>query len=139
MPKASSPVRLEADLMAAAKLSGSLFKRSASEQIEYWASIGRNVADILNPNVLLDITNGVAKLKVEAVEFDGVDADAVFENLESDRTEGKLEDSLGTISGVRYQASETHKGFLEQISPDGKVVTGKFNLGEFIPALLDKS
>ncbi|MCK5666750.1 MAG: hypothetical protein KAI17_24840, partial [Thiotrichaceae bacterium] len=39
MAKALSPVRLQDDLMKAAKLTGDRFHRSTAEQIEYWADI----------------------------------------------------------------------------------------------------
>ncbi|MEO0442823.1 MAG: hypothetical protein AAFZ92_03660 [Pseudomonadota bacterium] len=136
MPKAASPVRLEADLMSAASLSGALHKRSAAEQIEYWASIGRNVADVLTPEILLDITNGIAKLIVEPISFASIDTNAVFDALEQDRSHGVLANSVSPAASIRYQASPTHEGYLEQIAPDGSTTVGHFKQGEFIPLVI---
>ena len=38
---ASKPLRLDEELVEAAAITGKARKRSASKQIEYWASIGR--------------------------------------------------------------------------------------------------
>ena len=61
MPKAASPVRLQQELMQAAALSGGRFHRSTAEQIEYWAEIGRQVANLLDPDTLLAIAAGLAR------------------------------------------------------------------------------
>lgn len=133
MAKAASPIRLEADLMAAATRTGTLFKRSSAEQIEYWASIGRSVANILNPSTLLDITSGTSELVVKPVAFDNINPDAVFDTLEADRNTGSLSSSIAPTHSVRYQASSTHKGYLEQICPDGSINIGSFSEGVFTP------
>lgn len=67
MAKATSPIRLQEDLMALAKLTASRFHRSTAEQIEYWAELGRSVASKLDPDVLLSISSGLATIKVEPV------------------------------------------------------------------------
>ena len=53
--------------MQAAKLTGERFHRSAAEQIEYWADIGRKVSTVLDPDTLISITTGLAQVKVESV------------------------------------------------------------------------
>ena len=42
-------MRLEQGLVRAATLSSGLYKRSVAEQVEYWASIGRQVEEIMDP------------------------------------------------------------------------------------------
>lgn len=64
MPKASSPVRLQDDLMRSAGLAGARQHRSTAEQIEYWASLGRQVASFVDPDSLLEVAAGVAILQV---------------------------------------------------------------------------
>ncbi len=132
MAKAASPLRLQSELMEAAKVSGLLHHRSAAEQIEYWASIGRSVSQILSPDVLLSIRTGMARLTVEPVTAKPVDPDAVFAGLERDRVSGRLRSSV-TTSAVRYQASARGPGWLEQHQPDGRVVIGRFEDGVFLP------
>jgi len=132
MAKAVSPVRLQADLMEAAALTGKRLHRSSAEQIEYWASIGRSVGLLLNPDSLLAVTAGLARLKVEPVIASPVDPDQVFAALERDRKSGVLARSVSQ-STVRYQASDSHPGQLEQIDTDGTITIGQFKGGVFTP------
>ena len=133
MPKAASPIRLQAELMQAAINAGQLQHRSAAEQIEYWAGIGRSLARIIDQDTLLEIRTGLVRLKVEPVTNVTVAPDKVFSDLEHDRRTGKLAASV-TTSPVRYQASTRHPGQLEQLLPDGRVVVGQFHNGVFTPS-----
>lgn len=140
MPKSASPVRLEANLMQAAAIKGERDHRSAAEQIEYWASIGRSVADTIDPDKLLAVSAGLAKLKVEPVQSPAVDVDSVFDALEMDRESGKLQASIrspanANLNIMRYQASTEFPGQLEQIDPNGKSIVGQFSNGKFKPLI----
>lgn len=131
MAKAASPIRLQSDLMESATIAADRMHRSATQQIEYWASIGRDVAGMVDPDSLLAISTGVARLKVEPVRAPAVAPDDLFAALESRRERGELSDAV-THSTVRYQASTTHPGLLERIGADGRQI-GRFNNGVFIP------
>lgn len=131
MAKAASPIRLQEDLMKAAALAGKRQHRSATEQVEYWAKMGRQVSMMLNPDDLLSVSAGLAKIKVEPVRGGPVDPDEVFQSLEAERASGTLPHSV-TGSSVRYQASIIHPGYLEQIDADGNIKTGRFRNGVFI-------
>lgn len=131
MAKASSPIRLERDLMSAAAIAGSTLHRSAAEQIEYWADIGRKVAKIVDPQVLLAIQAGLATLRVEHLSPQPVDPDAVFAVLDRERKSGALSEAIAAGS-VRYQASITHPGLLEACYPDGRIEVGQFANGQFV-------
>lgn len=130
MAKAASPIRLQEDLMQAAALAGERFHRSTAEQIEYWAEIGRNVAHILDPDDLLSVSAGLAKITVESVYGEPINPAAVFQSLEVERNNGTLSQTVA--SGAKYQISLKYPGNLEQIQPDGRIRTGKFQGGEFI-------
>lgn len=132
MPKAASPVRLQEELMQDATLTGKRFHRSAAEQVEYWASIGRRVADILDPDTMLNISAGLARIEVEPVYGQPVDPNAVFANLEREREQGTLSESV-TRSAVKYQGSTSHPGYLEQIDIHNNVTVGQFENGKFTP------
>ena len=132
MPKAASPIRLQAELMQAATLVGQRQHRSAAEQIEYWAGIGRSLSRIIDQDTLLEISAGLVHLKVEPVEPETIAPDEVFSNLERDRKSGRLAESV-TTSSVRYQRSSLHPGQLEQVLPDGRVIIGQFHDGVFTP------
>jgi ParD-like antitoxin of type II bacterial toxin-antitoxin system len=131
MAKAASPIRLQEDLMQAAAVTGKRFHRSTAEQIEYWAEMGRSVATMLDPDVLLSVTAGLAKIKVEPVYSAPINPDEVFQALEDKRENGTLP-RIVTSSAIKYQSSITHPGYLEQIDQNGKITLGKFQQGVFI-------
>lgn len=130
MAKASSPIRIQSDLMNNATVLGKLNHRSAAEQIEYWASIGRKVESVLDPETLLQIKAGLLRVKLEQVNAPPVSAEWVFGNLDMKRSTGELS-AEATQSKVRYQASVTHPGMLEQIDAKGKTRIGQFENGVF--------
>ncbi len=132
MAKAASPVRLQEELMQAARSAGQRWHRSAAEQIEYWASLGRSVAGSVDPDKLLAISTGLARLQVEPVNAPAIDPEDVFAALECERVAGTLAQSVSG-SAVRYQASAIHPGQLEQIAADGSVTVGQFGNGVFTP------
>lgn len=132
MAKASSPIRIQSDLMSNAAVLGKLHHRSAAEQIEYWASIGQKVESLLDPESLLQIKAGLLRVKLEQVNAPPVSADWVFANLDMKRETGELPGEV-SHSQLRYQASTTHPGMLEQIDAKGKVKVGQFSNGVFTP------
>ena len=131
MAKAISPIRLQENLMQAAKLTGERFHRSAAEQIEYWADIGRKVSTVLDPDTLLSVTTGLAQVKVEPIYGKPIDADEVFNCLEGQRQQGTLTHAV-TSSVIKYQSSSTQPGYLEQIDQEGNISVGQFKNGEFV-------
>ena len=135
MAKASSPIRIQSDLMSNAAVLGKLHHRSAAEQIEYWASIGQKVESLLDPETLLQIKAGLLRVKLEQVNAPPVSADWVFGNLDMKRSTGELKSEVRQHK-VRYQASTTHPGMLEQIDVKGKIRLGQFDNGVFTPLKL---
>ena len=134
MPKAASPVRLQEGLMESARVSGAALHRSAAEQIEYWADIGRKVSRIIDPEILLAVEAGLARITVEKVEAVNVNPESVFAALEADRESGELASAIAEQSPIRYQASKTSPGLLERVGSGGDVALGQFVNGEFIPS-----
>lgn len=132
MTKAASPVRLQSELMQAATLAGARLHRSAAEQIEYWASLGRQIAHFVDPDTLLEVAAGLARLKVEPTLAQPVDPDAVFAAVEADRRSGELSKKV-TTAAIRYQASVTHPGYLERIDERCVRTVGTFHNGVFSP------
>jgi len=130
--KATSPVRLQDDLMRAAMLVGEQEHRSAAEQIEYWATLGRKIAGFVSPMELLEVASGLAQVTVERAYGQPVDPDAVFASVEAKRQSGELARAV-TSSPISYQASTTHPGYLDQIDENGHRTVGKFHSGIFIP------
>jgi hypothetical protein len=132
MAKAASPVRLQEELMQAARIAGSRQHRSAAEQVEYWASLGRQIAGFVDPDTLLKISAGLARIRVEPTVAQPVNPEAVFAAVEADRRSGELAKKV-TTSSIRYQPSATHPGYLEHIDEKGVHTVGRFRSGVFTP------
>ena len=132
MTKAASPIRLQKELMQSATVAAAHSHRSASEQVEYWAILGRSIAKVLDSDSILAIRSGLAQLRVENIKAPVIDPDAVFSSLEQDRQLGVLGETV-TAASVRFQASRSHPGQLEKIDPDGNVTVGQFSNGNFTP------
>lgn len=131
MAKSPSPVRLQQDLMLAASTAGQRQHRSAAEQIEYWASLGRSVSKAVNPDNLLEVTAGLSEIKVVPIRVPPINPDDVFATVERDRCSGQLQGVI-SASSVRYQASSEYPGQLERINADGSSTVGQFSMGAFI-------
>jgi hypothetical protein len=118
--------------MESAALVGARHHRSAAEQIEYWAALGRQVARVLNPDSLLDVAAGLTRLRLEPVAAPIVAPEQVFAALDADRESGTLAQTVSTAT-FRYQASTSQPGYLDQIGPDGTRCVGTFRDGLFQP------
>ena len=132
MAKAASPVRLQDDLMQAASVAGSRWNRSATEQVEYWASLGRQIARFVDPDSLLEVAAGLARLKIEPTVAQPIDPEDIFAAVEADRRSGELPKKV-TTAPIRYQASLKHPGYLEQIDENDVRTVGSFHSGIFTP------
>ncbi|PKM04699.1 MAG: hypothetical protein CVV16_04070 [Gammaproteobacteria bacterium HGW-Gammaproteobacteria-6] len=128
----SSPLRLDEKLVVAAAARGSLEKRTTPRQIEYWAELGRAIERDLDAQTLLAVREGLARIRVEPVSSQPVASEDVFAALELAQSSGRLSREV-SAAAIRYQASRSMPGLLEQIQADGKVVTGRFENGRFIP------
>lgn len=137
MAKASSPVRLDAELMEEAVRNGRLFNRSAAETIEYWASLGKHIHKYIDPEVMLEIQAGALQLELKSPVVERVSSNSVFQQIEEQRFSGRLNRLVNKDKPV-YQASPSHPGLLEQLLPNGKVTRGRFRDGEFRPVKTGK-
>jgi len=132
MAKSASPIRLQDELMQTAATTAKRFHRSTAEQIEYWADIGRQTSNLIDPHMLISLMSGLVQLKVEPVIDKSINPSDVFNSLEDDRSKGKLTNNR-TSSPLQYQVSETHPNYLEQIDNHGVITIGQFDDGIFKP------
>lgn len=123
-------IRLENSLMLAAKNAALVHKRTAVEQIEYWAELGRNISRYVDPEALIACSSGLAEISVKKVDAHPIDPSNIFNVLELKRQSGELAESV-TSSTYRYQASDDYPGMLERIDARGKVKVGTFKNGVF--------
>ena len=127
----TSPLRLDSTLVAAAKIEGSINKRSAPKQIEFWAELGKAVEHVLSYNDIFAVIQGLKEIKVESVKSVSVDPEDIFSSLEDSRKNEILADKL-TSAGVYFEASRNRPGLLDRVNTvTGERQTGRFSNGEF--------
>lgn len=128
----TTPVRLEDSLVRRAAAEAQVQRRSTPKQIEFWAEIGRSIADEVSAEDLIAITQGIRRVKVEAVTPDPLNSDDLWAEVDAARESGELYRAVAR-DRIVYQASETHPGCLDAIYPDGQKITGHFRNGRFEP------
>ena len=127
----TSPMRLDADLVEAAKREGSIKKRSAPKQIEFWAELGKAVEHVLDYNDIFAVIQGLKKVKVESVESLAVDPADVFNTLEDSRKNEELAQKV-TSAAIYFEASRRQPGLLDRVNTaTGERQTGRFYNVEF--------
>lgn len=122
----SKTMRLSAELAEAAEREGSLQKRSAPKQIEYWAELGKAVERVLSPNDVVAVVQGLKVLHIEPRQPVSLDSDEIFGELDALRESGELSE-LVTSAPYSYEASTSQPGLLERV--DNK--TGQRDIGQF--------
>ena len=129
----STPLRVNDALFNEAEIEGSLMNRSAAKQVEFWARLGKNVANSVSPIELISLLQGIADIEVKVTAPARVEPGQVFNTVEQARASGSLGKQI-TQTRLYYEASQTHAGLLDQVSPDGRRQAGHFRDGEFIAA-----
>lgn len=127
----TTPVRIDDELLQAARQEGQLTHRSVPEQLELWARIGRLVAGKLSAEQLAEFVAGITTFSLERKCGRPVSPARAFDFLESQRRSGALTRRVSEAR-VRYQASPSHPGLLEQLTPEGDVRLGTFRNGAFV-------
>ncbi len=127
----TSPLRLDSTLVAAAKREGSINKRSAPKQIEFWAELGKAVAHVLDYHDIFAVIQGLKKVKVELVKSEAVDPEDIFNSLEVSRKSEKLAEKVSSAA-FYFEASRKRPGLLDRVNTEtGERLTGRFSNGEF--------
>ncbi len=127
----TSPLRLDSTLVAAAKREGSINKRSAPKQIEFWAELGKAVEKVLDYNDIFAVIQGLKRIKVESVKSEAVDPAEVFDSIETSRNSEELGERV-TSAAFYFEASRRQPGLLDRVnSATGERQTGRFYNGEF--------
>ncbi len=125
-------LRLDSELATAAKRAAAFYKRTTSNQIEFWAELGRTIEHLVTNEDLFAIIGGLKKIVVEPVQSTSIDPNVVFESLENSRKSGNLAKKV-TSSAVYYESSLSHPGLIDKVdSTTGKRQTGHFRNGEFM-------
>ena len=78
----SSSLRVNDSLYHDAEAYGSLLHRSAAKQVEFWAELGKRVAEFANASDLLALKQGVAKIRIEIPETKAIDPMSIFTTVD---------------------------------------------------------
>ena len=113
-------VWLQTSLVDAVKTSGTLAHRSISQQIEYWANLGRKTESLLTEAEILQVISGVTEIHKSSVNSMELEVESVYKMLEDDRKKELC------------QKSVCRDGYLDQLHSGGHVVIGSFKKGVFI-------
>lgn len=132
MAKASTPIRVRDRLLQEAAARGALESRSASQQLEYWAELGKAVSSAITPAMLLRLRAGLAHVVVAEDAVSPVSTGSVLERLDAMRASGALRRSVFPHDRPAYQASRCRPGMLEEHLPNGEVRVGRFRNGVFV-------
>jgi hypothetical protein len=124
-------MRLDSDLVEAARRECTIHKRSVPKQIEFWAELGKAVERVLDYKDIFAVIQGLKKVKVEPVGSMAVDPEDVFNSLEADRQSEKLAAKV-TSAPIYFEASRSQPGLLDRVNTvTGERQTGSFHNGEF--------
>lgn len=127
----SRSIRLDGELIDAAELQGKAMHRSAPNQIEYWASLGRRLAPSLSHRDLLAISQGLARVRVEVESSPRVDPDQVLAAVAT-QSQMPFVSPSENPAPFQYESSDT-PGYIDQVDAQGNRVTGKMVNGRFVP------
>lgn len=127
----ANPLRLNPELVSAAERAGLVQKRSVPKQIEFWATLGKAVENVIDYSDIFAILQGLKKINIEPITSVTANPEEVFAALEKHRARGDLGEKT-TKAVIYYEASRSHPGLIDRVNrATGERVTGRFSNGEF--------
>jgi len=130
MKTVKSAIRLDPDLLHEAEMEALLHKRTTPKQIEYWAEIGKKISEMISPDDLMAVAQGMAQLEVKQKTSYPLEVNAVFAKVEEVRASGYLAEKA-TTAKVSYEINPNTPGVLTRINADGSCDQGHFKNGVF--------
>ncbi len=130
MPPSRS-IRLDAELVDAAETHGKALHRSTPRQLEFWASIGRQLSSMLPEKDLIAISQGLARINIEPAPSSRVNPDDIFTAVGQERNKPFVSSATNPAS-FQYESSQT-PGYIDRVDIDGNRITGKMIKGQFVP------
>lgn len=127
----ANPLRLNPELVSAAERAGLVQKRSVPKQIEFWATLGKAVENVIDYSDIFAILQGLKKINIEPITSATADPEDVFAALEKHRAQGNIGERT-TKAIIYYEASRGRPGLIDRVnSATGERSTGHFSNGEF--------
>ncbi len=127
----STSLRVNDSLFQDAEVEGSFMNRSTAKQVEFWAELGKRVAQSVTPVDMLALMQGIANVRVELPDSQPIDSEKVFAAVEEARSSYQLGNQV-TRGGLYYEASKSRPGLLDRVMPDGVRHVGHFENGSFV-------
>lgn len=142
MAKQDSPVRINPTLLSQAQAAAETFNRKVTDQLSYWANIGRLVESKLNGNELSALFSGIGDIQVivghHVDSHDSAVDESSFSVVDlalSNQTPDSFGQTTAFISkkstGVRYEVDPSRAGLLRRVAQDGSFEVGTFKNGVF--------
>lgn len=131
MPKHTSPMRLNESLVNEAKAVGAMMNRTTAEQIEFWSEVGKRVSAGLSQTELSQLMTGEITLTAQNSGISSVDALAIASRANAPQERTRVSKSLLEKGNTLYEPSAIGGGLLNAYCPDGSVLVGRFEKGEF--------
>jgi hypothetical protein len=116
------PVKLSDALVLDARIAGEAQERSIAGQIEFWAKIGRSVAELLNGRVQQRLAQGGTEKSLS--EF--------IESADKPEGQARLRAYLESRPFPHFKAHPTRNGLLVRIEKDGRRSVGRFKNRQFV-------
>jgi len=128
----STPLRVSDSLFKEAEVEGSFMNRSTAKQVEFWAELGRRVAQSVTPADMLALMQGIANVRVELPDSPPINPEQVFTSVEEASSSYQLGHNI-TQGRMYYEASRSRTGLLDRVLPDSTRQSGRFIDGSFVP------
>ena len=119
----TTPLRLDAGLVNEARAEATIFDRSPTAQIEFWAKLGRVVCSVFSHDSI-KVVKGLARVQ---------DINALLANADTPAGRARFEAEVARHGVPTYSADPKQAGVIIETRPDGKVRRGRFANKRFMP------
>ena len=127
-----SPVKISDTLLAQARAEAAATHRSATAQIEHWATIGRAVEALVAYRDVLALKRAGETLPLPA-HVGRDDVRAVLARVLGDDARQAATARIRAAGGSIYAADPDHPGLIVEIRPDGTRTRGHMAGRRFVP------
>jgi hypothetical protein len=128
-----APVKISDKLLALAREEARGAHRSATAQIEHWATLGRAIEVLVAYRQMLALKRAGEALPVPALVPPAEVHDLLARHVESDERE-PVRSRIRAAGGPVYAADPEHPGMIVEIQADGTRIPGHLQGRRFVPA-----
>ena len=118
----SQPVKLSDELVLQARIVAGAQERSIASQVEYWAKLGRSVADLIDGRTQQRLTRHAGAKSLSAL----------VESVGEPEGQARLQAYLDSEPFPHFEPHPERKGLLIRTDADGRKTLGRFKNRQFI-------